>query len=214
MTLLPVHGLVLAGGKSSRMGRDKALLDFGGRPLVVAAVDRLLRFCRVVSISGNREDLTAITRVVAEARIDAGPAAGLEAGLRASEEVWALFTPVDVPLVTARLLRRWAAAVLLRGTEGVRLSMLRVGDVRQPTFCMLHRDCAAPLSAALDRGERKLGLVYEQIAGELGPGSLWIADVEPFGGDEPEGTRCFANLNTPADLAAAAPRGLTGLAAE
>src|ERR1700761_8141432 len=101
--LLPVHGFVLAGGKSSRMGRDKALLTFRGRPMVEIAVEKLRGFCSAVSIAGNREDLSSFAPVVTETRVDCGPAAGIEAGLQACTELWAMFVPVDVPLVPGEL---------------------------------------------------------------------------------------------------------------
>ena len=44
--------------------------------------------------------------------MDAGPAAGIEAGLRAAKEEWVMFVPVDVPLVPGELLRRWAEELL------------------------------------------------------------------------------------------------------
>ena len=47
--------------------------------------------------------------------MDCGPAAGIEAGLRRARQEWAMFVPVDVPLVPGELLRRWAEEVLQRG---------------------------------------------------------------------------------------------------
>ena len=105
---VPVHGFVLAGGKSSRMGEDKALLRFCGRPMVEIAVEKLRGFCEEVTIAGNREDLAGFAPVVRESRTGVGPAAGVEAGLGAARQEWAMFLPVDVPLVPEELLRRWA----------------------------------------------------------------------------------------------------------
>lgn len=188
------------------MGRDKALLRFRQRPLVAGAVQTLQSFCEVVSISGNREDLGFFAPVVREARIGAGPAAGIEAGLLSSSRPWVLFIPVDVPLVPGWLLRLWAEAVLSRDAQSIRLSFLRAGGERQPAFCMLHTSCAAPLTAALDRGERKLGRLFEQIAAELGPAALWVSEAEEFvpKQDEraPDVAALFSNINTPEDLVA------------
>ena len=113
--LLPVHGFVLVGGKSSRMGVDKALLPFAGRPMVEIAVAKLREFCADVSVAGNREDLAGSAPVVREDRVDVGPAAGIEAGLKAAGQEWVMFVPVDVPLVPGELLRRWAEAVMAKG---------------------------------------------------------------------------------------------------
>ena len=203
---LPVHGFVLAGGKSSRMGRDKALLAVGGRRMIETAVGKLRSFCEDVSIAGNRPDLVSFSPVATEERLDGGPISGIEAGLRASVHSWSLFTPVDVPLVPAILLHNWALAVLGRGQEGVRLSFLSAAGIRQPAFCLLHKDCLVELSRAADAGERKLGAVFALIASTLGAGALWVAEAEAFA---PEGEThatdlevFFNNVNTPEDLSA------------
>lgn len=197
---LPVHGFVLAGGKSSRMGADKALLEVGGVPMVQMAVEKLRSFCAEVSIAGNRDDLAAYAEVVHETRIDAGPAAGIEAGLQAAREPWALFVPVDVPLVPPELLRRWAEEVLCMENTGLAVSHLAAaGD--QATFCMIRSDCVERFSEVLDDGERRLTRIFEVLS--RAEGISWVHDAGELCG-HPETAvleRWFMNVNTPEDLA-------------
>ena len=127
MNLLPIHGFVLAGGRSSRMGRDKALLQFRGRPMVEIAVEKLRSFCAEVSIAGNREDLSCFAEVVHERRVDEGPGSGIETGLQVCRQEWALFIPVDVPLVPGSLLRRYAEVVIEMGMAACHLGATSVG---------------------------------------------------------------------------------------
>jgi molybdopterin-guanine dinucleotide biosynthesis protein A len=183
---LPVHGFVLAGGKSSRMGTDKALLNFRGRSLVEIAVEKLRGFCVEVSIVGEREDLSLFAPVVTGERADCGPAAGIEAGLKAATGEWAMFVPVDVPLVPEELLRRWAEDVIAMGKGGLTVSYLSSEARAHPTFCMLRRDCLEDVSKILDNGERKLSKIFEIVG-----------NVERF--DEMH-DRWFVNINTRQDL--------------
>lgn len=190
--LLPVHGFVLVGGKSSRMGVDKALLPFAGRPMVEIAVAKLREFCVDVSVVGNRDDLAGYAPVVHETRVDVGPAAGIEAGLKAARQEWVMFVPVDVPLVPGELLGRWAEAVMAKGCGA---SYLQVNERKQPTFCMIRRECLAAVSAAIDCGERK-------VAAVLGGLGLWACDAAGFA-VAGELEWWFSNVNTPGELAAA-----------
>lgn len=202
---LPVHGFVLAGGKSSRMGEDKALLRFCGRPMVEIAVEKLRGFCAEVTIVGNREDLGGFAPVVTEARVGVGPAAGIEAGLLAAKQEWALFVPVDVPLVPGELLRRWAAEAL---RAGMTVSFLGMGQ-KQPAFCLLKRERVGSLTKLMNSGERLLEVLLHETAEADGYAS-WMYDecelygrVEDGGPDERTLKRWFKNVNTPEDLAEA-----------
>lgn len=185
------------------MGRDKALLRLGGNPLVAIAVSRLRSFCAEVSLLGNREDLAQFAPVIREQRLGVGPGAGVEAGLAACRQAWALFTPVDVPFVPADLLHRWAMAVLARAAEGCESSFLRVGEDRQPAFCLVRRRGLPAVSAALDAGERRLGGLLRAVAGGAGGGRLWVPEARSFaeGVGEREFGEWFRNLNTPEDFA-------------
>ena len=224
--LLPVHGFVLAGGRSSRMGRDKALLEFRGRPMVEIAVEKLRSFCAEVSIAGSREDLSRFAEVVREQRVGEGPGSGIETGLNACRQEWALFIPVDVPLVPGGLLRRYAEVVIETGITASNLGSTHVGveDGRlerlpgeleaagtgtQPAFCMLRSYLRQPFSAAMDGGERRVARLLRQAA-EAGNGVHCIHDLSALygypdykGPDAEAVKRFFANLNTPEDLALA-----------
>jgi molybdenum cofactor guanylyltransferase len=108
-----LSGLILAGGQSRRMGRDKALIEIDGQTLV-ARQAALLRsiWAREVIISGRPGVSYGVegARVVYDAWIDAGPLAGLAAGLEAAASSWTMVLAVDLPLVTVDLLRRLIAA--------------------------------------------------------------------------------------------------------
>jgi molybdopterin-guanine dinucleotide biosynthesis protein A len=173
---LPVHGFVLAGGRSSRMGVDKATLEFRGRPMVDIAVEKLRMFCFHVSISGNRPDLSTCAEVVAEARVHAGPAAGIEAGLLAARQAWALFVPVDVPRMPAEILHCWALEP--------QASYLVCEGQAHPAFCLLPTHCAAQWSQSLTQTGRLLALLHS-----VGAVSRSLGRSEDF-----------ANLNEPRDL--------------
>ncbi|MGD0648131.1 MAG: molybdenum cofactor guanylyltransferase [Acidobacteriaceae bacterium] len=209
---LPVHGFVLAGGKSSRMGEDKALLRFCGRPMVEIAVEKLRGFCAEVTIAGNREDLGEFAPVVRETRTGVGPAAGIEAGLRVASAEWALFIPVDVPLVPAELLRRWAEEAL---RVGMTVSFLGVAR-KQPAFCLLKRERRGSFSKSLDGGERRLDVLLNRSAEADGYASRMYDEHDLYGRIGEGGPelktleRWFKNVNTPEDLAEAEAWALEG----
>jgi len=208
-SLLPVHGFVLAGGKSSRMGVDKAMLPFRRRPMVEIAVEKLRGFCADVSIAGNRDDLARFAPIVPEDRLDAGPSAGIEAGLKASRQDWALFLPVDVPLVPPELLRRWAELTLQAENEpnaetfgDLQGSYLISGEQPQPTFCLLRRQLLPIVTRELDLEHRSPRKIFEAIQQQYG-----VAAIIPFGvsqiiptTDIQKLSTWFANINTPQDL--------------
>jgi molybdopterin-guanine dinucleotide biosynthesis protein A len=199
--LLPVHGFVLAGGKSSRMGVDKAMMPFCGRPMVEIALEKLRSFCAEVSIAGNRDDLSGLAPVVRETHLEAGPTAGVEAGLNAASEAWVLFLPVDVPLVPRELVRAWASATLQRHRDGCWASYLVSYGERQPTFCMLRRECLKLVQAEMAGGERRLARLLMSLDRSK-ENWLWACAAEELM-PESETERWFCNVNTRLEFAEA-----------
>jgi len=131
----PCIGVVLAGGRSTRMGCDKALLDWRGRPLLERQLDAL-RASGVddVRVSGDRPAYHG----VADARPGLGPLAGLAAIAGAtSGEADLVVIPVDIPLLQATLLRR-------------------LRDERPPARCLCFAEHVLPMRLRLDTESRVL----------------------------------------------------------
>jgi molybdenum cofactor guanylyltransferase len=164
---LNVGGYVLAGGMSSRMGRDKALLELAGKPLVFHAVTKLKRVCSDVQILSSRAELEKFAPLVRDMREGCGPLAGLEAGLGHSWHEWNLFMPVDMPFLPSAFLDYWVRTVVAREKRGARVAMFTVDGVPQPLFCMLHRDVVLFVHEAMRREEFKVFPVLESAGKEL-----------------------------------------------
>src|SRR6202167_5393173 len=131
-------GFVLAGGRSTRMGQDKALLQVGGRSLLDLALDKL-RSIGVAAprIAAARSDLSSHAGVVADLHPGCGPLSGIEAALAASSRPLNVFLPVDVPLLPAQFLL-W---MLQRAqTTGALVTVPRINGWPQALCAVYHRD--------------------------------------------------------------------------
>lgn len=217
-----VGGYVLAGGKSSRMGRDKALLELAGKPLVLRAVEKLRQICVEVSILGNREELAAYAPLVRDLHEECGPLGGIEAALAHSTRAWNLFMAVDMPFLPVGFLDAWVRSVVER--QHARVALFTVDGRPQPALCLMHKEVAPFVNEAVMRGEFKLFPVLmqtaKQLAGRFGvdwnetllncpwSGELAALDGGLNGWVPTEAQRetshlWFANLNTPEEFAAA-----------
>ena len=216
-----VSGYVLAGGKSSRMGQDKALLELAGKPLVLRAVEKLRQVCAEVSILGNRDELEAYAPLVRDLHEGCGPLGGIEAALAHSTKAWNLFMAVDMPFLPVGFLDVWVRSVLEKGRA--RVALFTVDGRPQPALCLVHKEVAPFVTGAMQRGEFKLFPVLmeaaTQLAGRFGvelnevllnfprsgefaafDGGLkgWVPTEVQRGASH----LWFANLNTPEEFAA------------
>lgn len=147
--------VIMAGGKSSRMGRDKALLPVDGRPLLSVLAERWRGvFDGLVISADTRERFAALdlggAQIVEDTRPGAGPMAGLEAVMTTVPAHRYFLTAVDLPFGDPAL------AVELAGRMGDADACLiqRTGRGWEPLFALYGRSCLPAISAALDRGER------------------------------------------------------------
>ncbi|MBS1823316.1 MAG: molybdenum cofactor guanylyltransferase [Acidobacteria bacterium] len=149
-----VAGYVLAGGRSTRMGQDKAMLELAGWPLAEHAVRKLRKVTGDVCILSRDPRLAAFAPLVGDNYANCGPLGGIEAALAHTTKRWALIVPVDSPFVPAALLRDWVNSVL-RDSKA-RLSLFSVDGVVQPALCLLHCELADYVRGSLDAGRLKL----------------------------------------------------------
>jgi molybdenum cofactor guanylyltransferase len=221
-----VGGYVLAGGKSLRMGQDKALLELAGKPLAQHAVVKLRRVCAEVHLLGNRNELAVYGPLVRDVHEGGGPLSGIETALEHSQHDWNLFMPVDMPFLPTAFLGWWIPMALAREKEGARMAILTVDGRPQPALCLLHKDVLPFVKEAMERGGFKLFRVFEEAERELSARQggrtgiffnlLWSEDQEfsVLHGEsypwcrltkEQDAARklWFANLNTPEEFAEA-----------
>ncbi len=180
---LSVMGGLLAGGRSRRMGQDKAGAPWlGEQRLADAALTSLEAVCDVVVVLGHGNGLDHrpdVTRLP-DLRQDAGPLAGLEALLASGRARRYLICPCDMPLVSPTLLSA------LLDTSGEAVVTRREGGDRSPLPLALDGGLLARLQAFMDQGGRS---VYSFLR------LLDTAEVEL-----PGDAHNLMNVNTPADL--------------
>jgi len=112
---VPAAGCVLAGGRSRRMGADKALLELDGKPLIAIALERFSGFPEILVSAASAESYASFgARVVADEDPGLGPLGGLISALKAARSEYVCFRPVDAPFVPAELHAMLAKACLGR----------------------------------------------------------------------------------------------------
>ena len=159
-----VAGFVLAGGQSSRMGRDKALVSFAGLPLVERALGVLRQAGVPAAIVGARPSLAASAPVVADRAPGLGPLGGICAALAATQARWAVFLPVDMPLLPAALVAYLLARARLTGTV---ITVPSVGGFAETFPAVLHRTVLPALQAQLKSGRSGCFAAFQAAAASL-----------------------------------------------
>ncbi len=169
------EGFVLAGGYSSRMGRDKALIEFAGQSLIAIAIHTLQQAGLPVKIAGSRANLEVFAEVIPDTFLDLGPLAGVHAALAATHAEWSVILPVDMPLLPASLLR-----LLLHRAAITRaaITCMRCNGFLHPFPAILHRSVLAPLTRELQSGVATSCMKMWQKLAALTAGQLDAPAIE------------------------------------
>lgn len=184
-----ITGLVLAGGRGSRMGEvDKGLQLFRGKPMVAHVIERLAPQVETLLINANRNQDTYATFgfpvVVDDIPGFAGPLAGLHIGMHRATTPYIVTAPCDSPFLPIDLVARLSAALDANNAD---LAVAKSEGFAQPVFSLTRTDLEPHLRAFLASGQRKIDKWYA---------SLKVVEVEFTD------THAFANINTLTELQA------------
>lgn len=190
----PIVSYVLAGGASNRFGRDKALVEFGGVPMLMRMRDALKRVPSEVAIIGDSDSYGSFgTPCVADRWPGEGPLGGIVTALlhtrkTKSECVWNLIVSCDMPFLTME----WLSFLCASARESAAEVVLAHSAHGPEPLCVCWRtDALAALQAGFERGVRKVTDGIALLRSEV----LDEADWKRFDNDG----RLFWNMNTPAD---------------
>lgn len=154
-----VTGVILVGGKSSRVGRDKAFLPIGGVPIFEKVLDVLRGHLENVILIGDRpERFTRYGLPVVPDLYPGSSLGGLYTGLRVSETRYIFAAPCDLPFASAGLLR-----YLISLREGYDAVVPVTGDDPEPLFALYSKECLNPMRELLEAGNFRIFDFYPRV---------------------------------------------------
>jgi len=188
-----VSAIVLAGGRSSRFGRDKLAEPIAGRPLLEHAIDAVRPFATEIVVVVAPDGAAVIpdgVQVVRDPVPFEGPLVGLAAGLDVAQEAIVFVTAGDIPQLVPEVVE-----LLLAGLDdpAVELTVLTEGGQPTPFPMAIRRNAARSAARRLvESGERRLFALIEALNATMIEAAVW----KPL---DPEG-RSMRDIDTPADL--------------
>lgn len=154
-----ITGIVLAGGKSSRMGTDKGFLDLNGKPFISYSISALKPLVSETLIIANTPEYDVFKLKRIEDKIkDAGPLAGIYSGLNQSKTDYNIVLSCDIPLIRTEVLEE-LIKVQHSDTDVVQV----VSNGKQmPLIALYHKRCKDLFYPLLQKNERRLHKALDQ----------------------------------------------------
>jgi len=181
-------GVVLAGGRSSRMGRDKAMMELDGRTLLDRALDILQPHVNDLLVVGDPEKYGHVGPFVFPDDVPGiGPLGGISTALHYALHDRVIVLAVDMPHVNGTLFER-----IKLGLTTERDAFVPVCDGKmEPLVAGYHRRCRATFEACIAQGKWKVTDALEKV-------NATYAQICP--GEEGWPAELFRNINTPSDI--------------
>lgn len=198
-----VVGFVTAGGQSTRMGTNKALVELDGKPLLAHALGILRGAGLVGALAGGASGLEAFAPVVQDAEPGLGPLGGICAALASTSAQMAVFLPIDLPLLPVSLI---AFLVSQARTTGCPVTVVSVSGFSQTFPVVLDRAVLSALERELRGGRRGCFAGLQAAASGLGrpmsvlPVEMLVQSGQIAHPEELPAQRWFLNVNAPEGL--------------
>lgn len=190
-----VTAFVLAGGQSTRMGREKAMLELGGSTLLERALQLALTVAAEAMVVGSRGEFERYGRLLEDVYPGQGPLGGIHAALWASPTDLNLILAVDTPFLEARFLEYLVAQAR---ESGAVVTLPRTADGFHPLAAVYRRAFREVAEQALAEGRNKIDALFAQVETRV----LEEEELQRFA----FAPAIFENLNTPEELERARTR--------
>ncbi|MFH1639780.1 MAG: molybdenum cofactor guanylyltransferase [Chloroflexota bacterium] len=191
---MDISCIVLAGGRALRLGRNKLLVDIGGKSLIQRVIDALIFFqSDIIVVTGRHQFLPEVaccpgTKIVPDLYPDAGPLGGVYTGITAADSFYNLVVASDMPFLSRPLL-----AHMLKNVPGFDVVVPRLGENRlEPLHAVYSKGCLPYIRHHLETGDRNIISFFPDVRVRY----LERAEIDRF---DPEHLSFF-NINTEADL--------------
>ena len=189
-----VTAIVLAGGRSRRLGLDKALLRLDDETLLEATVKKAATLSDEVIVAGGPFPYPLPSaRLVADVYPGCGPLSGIHAGLSAASSFHSLVVACDMPFLNMELLR-----CMVEMAPGYDVVIPHLGDKLEPLHAIYSKNCLGPIEGLIERGDFKIIHFFPEVRVRY----LEREEIERF---DPKHLS-FLNINTPEDLEQARKR--------
>ena len=187
--MVEVSGFITAGGRSSRMGQDKAWLRLGGSTMIERVINALKPVATTISIIANKEEYKNLgLPVFRDTYAGIGPLEAIRTALANSPTRRVLLVGCDLPFVTPELF------AFLIGLEGDQQAIVPVGrDGRLEPLCALYTtDSLTEVTSLIESGERKVARLFDRIPARF----VGFDELNHLKGS----SLFFENINTPEEL--------------
>lgn len=188
---LNATGIILAGGKNSRMKKNKAFLELDGQPLVERSLAVLQVAFAEVLISSNNPELYARYNVpvIQDQTLNRGPLEGLHQGLKAASHDVVFFVACDMPFLNAELIR-----LLAKWVPEYDIVVPRLQSGIEPLHAFYHRRCLPTIEKNLEEGLLKVRALFQTCSVRY----VEEAELQAFS----ELSKAVCNVNTPDEWSA------------
>lgn len=184
-----ITGIILAGGRSRRMGKDKSFILLSGKPLIEVLIDKLSSLFKDLIIISNKPHLYKRygIRIVKDILPDRGPLGGIYTGLLSSSSVYNFFVACDMPFLNINLVR-----YISQESNDYDVIVPQYNGKLQPLCAIYSKNCIRPIETELSINHLRVTDFFRYVKVKI------ISSEEEFKNIDPK-ELCFVNMNTPQD---------------
>jgi molybdopterin-guanine dinucleotide biosynthesis protein A len=161
---LDISGIILAGGKSLRLGHDKVLEKIGDKSLLEQVVSRIDPFCKnIIIVTAYERAFTSLeenkkVKIVSDIYPGQGSLGGIYTGLVESNSRYNLVVAADMPFLNESLLR-----YMIEIADGYDFVLPRIGNFFEPLHAIYSQNCIAPIKSILEQGKKVIIELFKYV---------------------------------------------------